>query len=69
MKSRLWVIEWQYSNGEWDVCDSSLGIKSSGTNFYEVHKNKRAIQKELQNHYNEAWHKNRFRVTEYISRY
>lgn len=68
MKSRLWVIEWQFKSGEWDICEADLGIESIGTNFNVIHKNKDKIQKILKRDYCKHWTKKRFRVVEYIAK-
>jgi hypothetical protein len=66
---RLWVIERQYGNEKWDICGNIENVCGFSTNYYEAQKNKRKIQKILQERYNKNWYKRCFRVSEYVIRY
>jgi len=65
--NRLWVIECQFSDGEWVICDFA-GKQFAYTNYYEAHKMKREIQPFLFRTGSDHWTKNKFRVVEYIPR-
>lgn len=64
MNDRLWIVQAQFNDGTWAICDFGLG-KFASTNFYEAHKIKREQQMYLQTHGNRKWFKKCFRVVEY----
>ncbi len=61
---RLWVIECQFNEGQWGICDFASRPYVS-TNYLTAHIRKRDIQEYLQKHGSKLWYKNRFRVKEY----
>ena len=62
--TRLWVVECQFNDGQWDICDFG-SYPFAFTNFYEGHRIKKLIQKHLKKEGTNYWKKKRFRVREY----
>lgn len=62
---RLWVVECQFDDGSWDICDFTEQRYSS-TRFYFAHLLKRNIWVFLTRDDSKLWTKKRFRVREWI---
>ncbi len=64
---RLWVVECQFNNGQWDICKLTP-YRFTFTDYYNAHRVKRKIHKYLYIVAPKIWAKKRFRVREYIPR-
>ncbi len=64
---RLWVVEYQFEDGSWDICDFTEQ-KYSSTRFYSAHLIKRNLWVVLTRYDSKSWTKKRFRVREYIQK-
>lgn len=62
---KLYVVEANFSNGEWGICNFANKMEYCSTNYFAAHKLKRELQKYLQAHGNKKWYKRCFRVTKY----
>jgi len=63
---RLWVVQAQFRNKRWDICDFT-DFPSSSTDYDEAHAMKRIIQSPLYN-YCDYWTERKFRVREYVQK-
>ena len=63
--SKLWVIECQFDDGQWAICDFAEK-QFAYTNYDNAHRIKREMQEFLFRTGSDHWTKNRLRVVEYI---